>query len=157
MNPIYSQLARQQRELREPTSSSKADAGSRTSANDDWHLFFEREAEVDELYRVLNHRKGGRSPVVIVHGDGSCGKTTLVRRGLIPKFERDFGGVFDSLIWTSENGSNHQSMVTALAYQLLCQLPARVDDDLAEQEIQRRTRHFALLFAGDGGIPHLFA
>jgi len=149
MNPIYSQLARQQRERREPSvAEAAATAGGRESPAQDWHLFFEREAEVGEVYRVLNHRKGGRSPVVMIHGDGSCGKTTLVRRSLIPKFERDFTGVFESLIYTAENGSDHRSMITALAERFLRQLPARSD---GEQEIQRRARHFALLFAGDAG------
>ena len=153
MNPIYSQLARQQRTLRESTAASKATtgAGRQAASAADWQLFFEREAEVGELYRVLNHRKGGRSPVVIVHGDGSCGKTTLVRRGLIPKFEREFSGVFEPLIWTTKNGSDHRDVVTALAGQVLSQLPARTHDELSGQEIQQRIRHFALLFAGESG------
>ncbi len=152
MNPIYSQLARQQRELREPIASKASpEEGSRASSQNAWHLFFDREAEVDELYRILNHRKGGRSPVVIVHGDGSCGKTTLARRGLIPKYERDFTEVFDSLILTAENGSDHRSLVTDLVHKFLCQVPSHIDGGLGEQEIQRRVRHFALLFAGDAG------
>jgi len=148
MNPIYSQLARQQRERREPTESK---ASRNTRSDRDWQLFFDREAEVDELYRILNHRKGGRSPVVIIHGDGSCGKTTLVRRGLIPKFERDFADVFESLTWTTRNGSERRSMVTALADKFLHQLPARSGGDPGENEIQRRARHFDLLFDGDPG------
>lgn len=151
MNPIYAQLARQQRERREGSTAAVNPAVSSSSDETPWQLFFERDAEVGELYRVLNHRKGGRSSVVIVHGDGSCGKTTLIRKGLIPKFQRKYSDVFDSFAWKPKNGDDHLTVIEELVTQLLGQLPTHLDDELISEENQRRYRHFRLLFDGDSG------
>ena len=45
------------------------------------HLFFGREAEAEALIALVH-----RTPLVMVTGDSGCGKSSLVRAGLIPRF-----------------------------------------------------------------------
>jgi hypothetical protein len=166
MNPIYTQLAQRQREQRQAEQTPVAAAGTSVSASSarrgvdarpgteagtGLRLFFEREEEVNDLYRVLNHRKGGRAPVVILHGDGSSGKSTLIHRGLLPKFRRNFKGVFLSITLSPKADDDCRSLITSLAATLIDQLPSPLDREPEAEENAHRKRHFEMLAAGDSG------
>lgn len=176
MNPIYAQLARKQREFRtinrqpgsppggrdadqayehaprsEDTTRSKRRAAGRVQDLSALELYFEREDVVEHLYRVLNHRKGGRASVVILHGDGSSGKSTIVRRGVLPKFRKEFDGVFLAVTLSPQHGDTYRSMIGALAAAVIDQLPTRLDGGAAPAENKRRLRHFEMLAAGEAG------
>lgn len=165
MNPIYTQLAHRRQEQRRAdqmpfvgagsvdVNFAKADASVGTPVDPlpPLSLFFEREDEVSELYRVLNHRKGGRTSLLILHGDGSSGKSTLIQRGLLPKFRREFEGVFLSIALSPTALDDCHSLIASLAGKLIDQLPSQLDRESAREESARRQRHFALLVAGDFG------
>ena len=166
MNPIYTQLAHRQQEQRQADRKLVAAEGDSVSAssakpseNADsgaapmpaLRLFFEREEEVDDLYRILNHRKGGRASVVILHGDGCSGKSTLIHRGLLPKFRRDFEGVFLSITLSPKANDDGRRLITRLAATLIDQLPSQLDRQPTAEENAHRKRHFEMLAAGDFG------
>jgi hypothetical protein len=54
--------------------------GIRPFEEDESELFFGRETEIDELLRRL----GARSPLLALTGASGCGKSSLVRAGLLP-------------------------------------------------------------------------
>ena len=56
--------------------------GLRPFEPDEDHLFFGREAETDELVRRLRTRR-----FLSVIGTSGCGKSSLVRSGLIPSLQ----------------------------------------------------------------------
>ena len=163
MNPIYTQLALRQQEQRQADQMQKPVGGAEGSTvsassgkpsgdatpGQTLRLFFEREEEVDDLYRILNHRKGGRASVVILHGDGSSGKSTLIHRGLLPKFRREFRGVFLSITLSPKANDDCRSLIVSLASTLIDQLPSQLDREPSAEENARRKRHFELLAEGD--------
>jgi WD40 repeat protein/DNA-binding winged helix-turn-helix (wHTH) protein len=60
-------------------------------AEDSW-LFFGREAETGELLERL-----GKSPVLVVAGNSGCGKSSLLRAGLVPALNEGEGQDAESL------------------------------------------------------------
>lgn len=56
--------------------------GLRPFERDEWPIFFGRERMTDEVVeRTL------RDQVVVIHGDSGCGKSSLIRAGVLPRFE----------------------------------------------------------------------
>ena len=50
----------------------------------EWPIFFGRERMTDEIVdRLLGHR------LLVVHGDSGCGKSSLVRAGVLPRLEQE--------------------------------------------------------------------
>lgn len=64
--------------------------GLRPFEQHEWPIFFGRERMTDEIIdRLLGHR------LLVVHGDSGCGKSSLVRAGVLPRLEQESarGGV----------------------------------------------------------------
>ena len=64
--------------------------GLRPFEQHEWPIFFGRERMTDEIVdRLLGHR------LLVVHGDSGCGKSSLVRAGVLPRLEQESarGGV----------------------------------------------------------------
>jgi DNA-binding winged helix-turn-helix (wHTH) protein len=60
---------------------------------DDAWLFFGRNSEIDELCECL-----ARSPVLTVIGNSGCGKSSLIRAGLIPALQEACSSLSSSLV-----------------------------------------------------------
>lgn len=58
--------------------------GLRPFEEHEWPIFFGRERMTDEIVdRLLGHR------LLVVHGDSGCGKSSLVRAGVLPRLEQE--------------------------------------------------------------------
>lgn len=58
--------------------------GLRPFAKDEWPIFFGRERMIDEVIERLIHHG-----MLVVHGDSGCGKSSLIRAGVLPRLEQD--------------------------------------------------------------------
>ena len=58
--------------------------GLRPFAKHEWSIFFGRERMVDEVIDRLIDRR-----FLVVHGDSGCGKSSLIRAGVLPRLEQD--------------------------------------------------------------------
>ena len=58
--------------------------GLRPFGKQEWPIFFGRERMTDEVIgRLIDHR------FLMVHGDSGCGKSSLIRAGVLPRLEQD--------------------------------------------------------------------
>ena len=56
--------------------------GLRPFGQDEWPIFFGREQMVDDVVgRLVDQR------LLVVHGDSGCGKSSLIRAGVLPRLE----------------------------------------------------------------------
>src|SRR5687767_8309942 len=58
--------------------------GRRPFEKHEWPVFFGREEMADEVIRRLI-----RQHLVVVHGDSSCGKSSLIRAGVLAQLEQE--------------------------------------------------------------------
>jgi hypothetical protein len=58
--------------------------GLRPFGKDEWPIFFGREQMADEVVSRLVHQR-----LLVVHGDSGCGKSSLIRAGVLPRLEQD--------------------------------------------------------------------
>jgi hypothetical protein len=58
--------------------------GLRPFETQEWPIFFGREAMTDEVIKRLVHQH-----VVVVHGDSGCGKSSLIRAGVLAQLEQE--------------------------------------------------------------------
>jgi hypothetical protein len=58
--------------------------GLRPFAKKEWPIFFGRERMVDEVIERLIEQR-----FLVVHGDSGCGKSSLIRAGVLPRLEQD--------------------------------------------------------------------
>ncbi len=58
--------------------------GLRPFGKDEWPIFFGREQMIDDVVgRLVSQR------LLVVHGDSGCGKSSLIRAGVLPRLEQD--------------------------------------------------------------------
>jgi hypothetical protein len=58
--------------------------GLRPFGKDEWPIFFGREQMIDDVVgRLVGQR------LLVVHGDSGCGKSSLIRAGVLPRLEQD--------------------------------------------------------------------
>src|SRR6185369_12174142 len=58
--------------------------GLRPFEREEWPIFFGRELIVDEVIA-----RGIERQFVVVHGDSGCGKSSLIRAGVLPRLEQE--------------------------------------------------------------------
>lgn len=58
--------------------------GLRPFNKDEWPIFFGRERMADEVVRRLTEQQ-----FLVVHGDSGCGKSSLIRAGVLPRLEQE--------------------------------------------------------------------
>ncbi|MEJ1963393.1 MAG: ATP-binding protein [Gammaproteobacteria bacterium] len=58
--------------------------GLRPFAKREWPIFFGRERMIDEVLERLIHHT-----LLVVHGDSGCGKSSLIRAGVLPRLEQE--------------------------------------------------------------------
>ena len=58
--------------------------GLRPFGKDEWPIFFGREQMADDVIGRLVRQK-----LLVVHGDSGCGKSSLIRAGVLPRLEQD--------------------------------------------------------------------
>lgn len=58
--------------------------GLRPFGKDEWPIFFGREQMIDDAVGRLVRQR-----LLVVHGDSGCGKSSLIRAGLLPRLEQD--------------------------------------------------------------------
>ena len=58
--------------------------GLRPFEKDEWPIFFGRELIVGEVIERLIDQQ-----FIAIHGDSGCGKSSLIRAGVMPRLERD--------------------------------------------------------------------
>ncbi|MEM7424460.1 MAG: hypothetical protein AAF441_00060 [Pseudomonadota bacterium] len=105
--------------------------GLRAFEKEEWPIFFGRERMMSEVVsRVLEHQ------LVVVHGSSGCGKSSLIRAGVLPELE----------IEHSELGKQWRTVITRPSYGPIDGLaramadlveagsrePERIEEDLAE-------------------------
>jgi hypothetical protein len=66
--------------------------GLRPFESDEWPIFFGRETMTEEVIRGLVHQQ-----LVVVHGDSGCGKSSLIRAGVLARLAQ--GHVSSGLRW----------------------------------------------------------
>ena len=58
--------------------------GLRPFGKDEWPIFFGREQMIDDVVGRLVRQR-----LLVVHGDSGCGKSSLIRAGVLPRLEQD--------------------------------------------------------------------
>ena len=100
--------------------------GLRPFEQHEWPIFFGRERMTDEIVdRLLGHR------LLVVHGDSGCGKSSLVRAGVLPRLEQESarGGVRWRTCTTLPRAAPLWNLARALA---ALDTPREGDDDTLE-------------------------
>jgi len=115
--------------------------GLRPFAKDEWPVFFGRERMVDEVIeRLINLR------LLVVHGDSGCGKSSLIRAGVIPRLEQE----------CARGGSRWRTCTTTPGQDPLENFAAAIaamDDKTHSQK--RRHEVLRILNGGHHGAPAL--
>ncbi len=117
--------------------------GLRPFGKNEWPIFFGRERMIDEVVERLIHQR-----LLVVHGDSGCGKSSLIRAGVLPRLEQD----------SARGGAQWLTCVTMPGDEPLGNLAstlATIDgsDDLDE----RRLRVRRLVNSGRDGAEQLAA
>lgn len=103
-----------------------------------------RGEEIDHLMARLARTVCGESPVVWLHGDSACGKTSLVRAGLMPCWLAASGGRRDWFqVEPERSGRTHIETIAG------CVLAAVTDGEESSLDLEGRMRQFTLLIRND--------
>ncbi len=108
----------------------------------DRHRFPGRGEEIDSLMTRLSRPASGESPLVWLHGDSGCGKTSLVGAGLLPRWSAEFGR---RLVWfevAPENGQRGPELIEAIARRILSEVTHGEETSL---DLAGRVRQLTLL------------
>jgi hypothetical protein len=86
--------------------------GLRPFGKDEWPIFFGRERMTDEVVRRLVDQR-----FLVVHGDSGCGKSSLVRAGVLPRLEQEAarGGRRWLTCWATPGDEPLNNLAMALA------------------------------------------
>jgi len=68
--------------------------GLRAFEQQEWPVFFGRERMIDEVVDRLIERQ-----MIVVHGDSGCGKSSLIRAGVLTQLEQHY--LRSGLTWRS--------------------------------------------------------
>jgi hypothetical protein len=82
--------------------------GLRAFHQDEWAIFFGREEHADEVITKL-----GRHSLVLVHGSSGCGKSSLIRAGVMPMLETNHQ--IDGKVWRTATMRPSEGLLTRLA------------------------------------------
>ena len=103
--------------------------GLRPFMKSEWPIFFGRERMVDEAIARLV-----RQHLLVVHGDSGCGKSSLIRAGVLARLEQEVAR--DGLAWRTCTAEPGESPLQHLA-ESLASLDGRPDDEARAVEIRR--------------------
>lgn len=95
----------------------------------EWPIFFGRERMADEVVARLI-----RDQFVVVHGDSGCGKSSLIRAGVLPRLEQE--SARGGLSWRTVTTQPRNAPLELLA-EVLATLDGRAGDELRITEIRR--------------------
>ena len=86
--------------------------GLRPFSKEEWPIFFGRECMLDEVI----DRLVGQS-LFVVHGDSGCGKSSLIRAGVLPRLEQQFarGGAGWATCTTTPGDAPLENLAAAIA------------------------------------------
>ncbi|MNM05867.1 hypothetical protein D3C76_324150 [compost metagenome] len=86
--------------------------GLRPFGKDEWLIFFGRERMTDEVVRRLVDQR-----FLVVHGDSGCGKSSLIRAGVLPRLEQEAarGGLRWLTCWATPGDEPLNNLAQALA------------------------------------------
>lgn len=115
--------------------------GLRPFNADEWPVFFGRERMTDEVIARLV-----RDQFLVVHGDSGCGKSSLIRAGVLPRLEQE--SARGGLTWRTTITQPRNAPLELLA-EALATLDGRAGDDDRIIEIRR------ILNFGDEAPPAL--
>lgn len=104
--------------------------GLRPFETDEWPVFFGREKMTDEVINQLIQKH-----LVVVHGDSGCGKSSLIRAGVLAQLEQEHARSGAS--WRTCTMLPREAPLWGLA-QALAELDDRADDTDHVREIRRR-------------------
>lgn len=110
--------------------------GLRPFEQHEWPIFFGRERMTDEIVdRLLGHR------LLVVHGDSGCGKSSLVRAGVLPRLEQESarGGVRWRTCTTLPRAAPLWNLARALA---ALDATREGDGEGGDEELEARTIAF---------------
>lgn len=110
--------------------------GLRPFEQHEWPIFFGRERMTDEIVdRLLGHR------LLVVHGDSGCGKSSLVRAGVLPRLEQESarGGVRWRTCTTLPRAAPLWNLARALA---TLDATREGDGEGGDEELEARTIAF---------------
>ncbi len=120
--------------------------GLRAFRQDEWPIFFGREEHADEVISRI-----GRHGLVLVHGASGCGKSSLIRAGVLPTLETDHevGG----RTWRTATMRPSEGLLTRLAGALETALPrAKTPDEDSAESSAATERSWAELIVKGGGL-----
>ena len=114
--------------------------GLRPFAKEEWPIFFGRERMLDE---VIDRLIG--QCLFVVHGDSGCGKSSLIRAGVLPRLEQQFarGGAGWATCATIPGDAPLENLAAAIAG------ITGADDEVRRHEIRR------ILHSGEHGAAPL--
>jgi energy-coupling factor transporter ATP-binding protein EcfA2 len=96
---------------------------------DEWAIFFGRERMIDEVVDRLI-----RSQLLVIHGDSGCGKSSLVRAGVLARLEQE--SARGGLTWRTCATQPRDAPLLVLA-ESLARLDGRAGDEQRILEIRR--------------------
>jgi WD40 repeat protein len=99
--------------------------GLRPFQKREWAIFFGRERMIDNVIDRLIDRR-----LAVVHGDSGCGKSSLIRAGVLAKLELEHSR--SGLIWRTEATRPTEGPIDGLA-QALARVEPKPSRDLLEQ------------------------
>jgi len=115
--------------------------GLRPFGKDEWAIFFGREPMIDDVIGRLVRQR-----LLVVHGDSGCGKSSLIRAGVLPRLEQD--AARGGRRWITRAMTPGDEPILHLA-EALTDAPGAVDADPET----RRLRLRRILNCGRDGNP----
>jgi len=103
--------------------------GLRRFEKDEWPIFFGRETMTDEVIRRLIGQQ-----LLVVHGDSGCGKSSLLRAGVLARLEQD--NARGGIVWRTCVSQPGDAPLQLLA-ESLAGLDGHKNDDARTIEIRR--------------------
>jgi hypothetical protein len=115
--------------------------GLRPFSKSEWPIFYGRERMIDEVNaRLIQHR------LLVIHGDSGCGKSSLIRAGVLPRLEQEF----------ARGGTGWLTCTTTPGYDPLGNLASALAElDDADVDESRRHEIRRILNCGGQGAASL--
>lgn len=122
--------------------------GLRPFQKNEWPIFFGRKSMVDAVLDMLAKRQ-----LVVVHGSSGCGKSSLIKAGVLPRLEQDHARY--GVIWQTAQMRPGAAPLWNLAEAFARVVENLPDDELPTVKTTRKIRR--LLDQGTSGLHEINA